>query len=579
MKMPPRKENGPKNRRRSSPATTEACRTSMLAIDDCGTIVAASHAFQQYSGFASGELSGMGIGAFLGEEAESELLTLLSGSLQREYCRFLPVSRKKGRPASFVVCGITLPQPAPATYLLTITDTSAEKTLQATLRKSRKELQEAISARDREIREFTSSLIETNVDLRREIRENQLAAELLRQSEARFRNLTETTSDFIWEIDREWRYTYASPKISKLLGYRPEELIGKQFLMLQDPAMSARFTKEIVQCPDMIQGFSGWQYRCLHREGRTVIVESSAEPIIGQKGKIIGFRGIDRDNTERVTYENRLMEAKEIAESADRAKSEFLANMSHELRTPLHAILSFARHGTKKIGIGTREDLLKYFQQIESSANRLLPLINSVLDLAKLEARKMPYDIVHDSILPEIELAVDEIIHLAAQKKVEIAIERAYGQAPVYFDRAAVGNIIRNLLSNAVKFCRDNSTITIAFAITTDNYHRQVLRTTVANTGIPIPENELESIFDKFVQSSRTKTGAGGTGLGLAICRQIMIDLHGMIWAENGEDGRALFHFTLPITKKPGKIGQILLDRGLVTREDLEDALLDQKGI
>ncbi len=543
----------------------------MLVIDARGTILAASSALHQYTGYDSDELSGTPIGTLLGQEAEEELLTILATDLPPEYCRSLPVRRKKGRPAPFLVNGVTLPQDTSATYLLTFTDTSTETALQSTLKKSRKELQQAISDRDREIREFTASLIETNVDLRREIRENQLAAELLRQSEARFRNLTETTSDFIWEIDRDWRYTYASPKIFKLLGYHPEELLGQQFLMLRDQAMSARFTREIEHWPDAVQGFYGWQYRCNHREGRTVVIESSAEPIIGPRGNLVGFRGIDRDNTERVTYENRLREAKELAESADRAKSEFLANMSHELRTPLHAILSFARHGAKKTGTGTREDLLGYFQQIESSANRLLPLINSVLDLAKLEARKMSFTLIHDSILPEVELAVDEIVHLAAQKKVEVTIEKASGQTPVHFDRPAVGTIIRNLLSNAVKFCCDNSIITISFAVIRNECGRQFLRTTVANTGLPIPENELEAIFDKFVQSSLTKTGAGGTGLGLAICRQLLIDLHGRIWVENGNHGRALFHFTLPITQESEKTVQVPLRQAEIIKKTLLD--------
>lgn len=529
----------------------------MLAIDARGVILAASQSFHRLSCYGPEELPGMPVGALLGEEAAKELLTLMAGPPPVEYGRSLPVRRKKGLPATVLVTGMAMPPATGAVCLLAFTDTSGEAALQATLRKNRKELQQAISDRDREIREFTASLIETNVDLRREIRENQLAAELLRQSEARFRNLTETTSDFIWEIDREWRYTYASPKIFKLLGYRPEELLGQRFLMLQDQPMSARFAREIEHCPDTVQGFSGWQYRCRHRDGREVVVESSAEPIIGPKGKLIGFRGIDRDNTERVTYENRLREAKEQAESADRAKSEFLANMSHELRTPLHAVLSFARHGAKKTG--SREDLLGYFQQIESSANRLLPLINSVLDLAKLEARKMTYTLVHGSILPEVELAVDEIVHLAAQKKVDIVIDRTSGQTPVYFDRPAVGNIIRNLLANASKFCCESSTITISFAVIRDAFGRQLLRTTVANSGMPIPEDELEAIFEKFVQSSLTKTGAGGTGLGLAICRQLLIDLHGRIWAENGSQGRTLFHFTLPLTREAQTAAEIPL--------------------
>ena len=559
--------------------SAKQCPTGLLVTDGQGTILATSTCFQRYSGFSAGELTGMHIDELIGAQEEARLLQDLAGKRLPDHCSRTAVRKKRGKPEQCFVCGMVISLDDTLLHLLSVTDTRTEKALQSALKKSHRELQQAIIDRDREIREFTASLIETNVQLRREIRENHLAAELLRQSEARFRNLTETTSDFIWEIDKEGLYTYASPKIFKLLGYQPEELIGRRFLMLQDQTMHARFVNEIEQCPGSAQGFSSWHYRCRHRDGRTIVIESSGEPIIAAKGAIVGFRGIDRDITERVTYENTLMQAKEIAESADRAKSEFLANMSHELRTPLHAILSFAKHGVKKINTSSRDDLLKFFLQIESSANRLLPLINSLLDLAKLEARKMDYDIRHDSILPDIEAAAHEFIHLAEQKKVRIDIDRQSGTTQVFFDRASLGNIIRNLLSNAVKFCFDNSIITISFVVIEDHHGRPVLRTTVANTGVAIPDNELEAIFDKFVQSSRTRTGAGGTGLGLAICRQILFDLHGRIWAENSRDGRTLVHFTLPTTRKSGKIGQILIDRGLVTKKDLENALLDQERL
>jgi PAS domain S-box-containing protein len=575
--MSVKKQHSSTGRRRANSDPPAQCPTGLLVIDRQGTVLTTSTCFQDYSGFAASELVGMHIDELIGPQERARLLQNLADSRLPDCCSRITVRKKRGKSEQCFVCGMVISVGDTLLHLLSVTNTRTEKALQSTLKKSHKELQQAILDRDREIREFTASLIETNVELRREIREHHLAAELLRQSEARFRNLTEATSDFIWEINKDGLYTYASPKIFKLLGYQPEELIGKRFLMLQDPAMTARFVREIEQCPDAVQGFSNWHYRCRHRDGRTIVIESSGEPIIAAKGAIVGFRGIDRDITERVTYENTLRQAKEIAESADRAKSEFLANMSHELRTPLHAILSFAKHGVKKISTCSREDLLKFFLQIESSANRLLPLINSLLDLAKLEARKMDYDIRHDSILPDVEAAVNEIVHLAEQKKVRIDIDRQSGLTMVFFDQAALGNIIRNLLSNAVKFCIDNSIITISFAVTEDHYNRPVLRTTVANTGIAIPDNELESIFDKFVQSSRTRTGAGGTGLGLAICRQVLFDLHGRIWAENSQDGRTLFHFTLPITRKPGRIGQILIDRGLVTRKDLEEALLDQE--
>ncbi len=110
-------------------------------------------------------------------------------------------------------------------------------------------------------------------------------------------------------------------------------------------------------------GFSKIEYNHTRADGIMVTVESSGEPIFSKRGQLVGFRGIDRDVTERRIYETELKQAKESAELANLAKSEFLANMSHELRTPLHAILSFAKYGEKRIESASRKELQRFFNQ------------------------------------------------------------------------------------------------------------------------------------------------------------------------------------------------------------------------
>lgn len=550
---------------------------SILIIDNAAIIQSCNAAFIKTSGFARGTLIGTSFFDLLADEIPAKQKIRQQFEEPVDSCGTITLKGKKGIVGRFACSCFVLPQARNSLRLLALSDINILENLTQSLEDSRAQLEKTIAGQDKKLHEYTSSLIETNVDLRKKIREHQLAAELLKISETRFRDLTETTSDFIWEIDRDGRYTYASPKISKLLGYQPDELLGEPFLLLRSPELASRFIRDIELGPELEKGFSNWHYSCLHKDGREIIIESSGEPIILKKKEIVGYRGIDRDITERTNYENNLRRAKELAESANRAKSEFLANMSHELRTPLHAILSFSKYGEKKINTAATEDLLKYFQQIETSAKRLLPLINSLLDLSKLEAGKMNYDIIHGQILPEIEAAVDEINPLAIQKNVQIVVDREQAATKVYFDKNRLAHVVRNILSNAVKFCDPHSCIVVSFAILPGNKNKNIFRTTIANTGIGIPENELETIFDKFAQSSKTKTGAGGTGLGLAICRQILLDLRGRIWAENGDNSRTLFHFTLPTTPKNERIGQILINKGLVSREDLEKALLDQE--
>lgn len=427
-----------------------------------------------------------------------------------------------------------------------------------------------------ELHETTQSLIDTNVVLRKEIRDHQLALKALKESESRFRNLTETTSDFIWEIDREGNYTYASPKSLHILGYPPEQLINRKSLLFRDDENSKKFARNLKYPDAEIEGFQGWEYTFIHKNGHTVIMESSGEPIFKVSGELIGFRGIDRDITERVQYEEQLKLAKYSAEKANEAKSEFLANMSHELRTPLHAILSYSHYGEKKLETASKTDLQHYFYQISKSAKRLFPLIDSLLDLSKLEAGKMQYNLCCEDLREEFIPVISEFQHLADRKNISFLIISPTFTPVACFDKQRTGQVIRNVLSNALKFGENGTVITIAFLNTIDKSGNTMLCTTITNKGTEIPDNELDSIFDKFVQSSKTRTGAGGTGLGLSICKKIINDLHGEIWAENGEDQTTRFHFTLPVTPPATKIGQILLQKGLVSQEELEIALRQQ---
>lgn len=438
------------------------------------------------------------------------------------------------------------------------------------------EMKEIRHPREKELEEATASLIETNVALRKEIRDRQNILEALRESEKRFRDLTETTSDFIWEIDAGGLYTYASPKSVKLLGVAPEQILGTLFLPWRQLSSSDTSWRSRVIENKLQIGFHNVEYNYVRQDGEELTIESSGEPIFNKRNEFAGFRGIDRDVTERHIYEKELKMAKELAESANLAKSEFLANMSHELRTPLHAILSFASYGEKRIETAERNELLHFFRQIATSGRRLLPLINSLLDLAKLEAGKMNYVFKNHDLLAEIRSVISEILPLAEKKSLKMQVIPAEIPTNAFFDQDSIGQVIRNILSNGVKFSEPDTTISVAFAHQIEVHNRTLLLTTISNHGVGIPTNELAAIFDKFAQSSKTKTGAGGTGLGLAICKQIIEDHRGKIWASMGTDGSTRFHFTLPTRARSERLGQILINKGLVSREALEDALKDQ---
>jgi signal transduction histidine kinase len=228
-------------------------------------------------------------------------------------------------------------------------------------------------------------------------------------------------------------------------------------------------------------------------------------------------------------------------EKANQAKSEFLANMSHEIRTPMHGILSFSRFGLQKIDTADKEKLKSYFSEINESGSRLMNLLNDLLDLSRLEAGKVVYDF-RELDLAEISSALAaEMRAFAEEKGLTIQIKNPTAPLIGLMDRDKIMQVVRNLTSNAIKFSSPGNVV--QFILEQTEAHVSFC---VINRGVGIPASELETVFDKFIQSSKTRTGAGGTGLGLSISKEIVQQHHGRIWAESNPDGETKFTFEIP---------------------------------
>jgi len=187
-----------------------------------------------------------------------------------------------------------------------------------------------------------------------------------------------------------------------------------------------------------------------------------------------------------------------------------------------------------------------------------MSLINNLLDLSKLEAGKEEFRMEPADILEIAKEAVLELQPIFNEKSLNAEVSNEDLRTIVRCDNYKIGQVIRNLLSNAIKFSPENGTVGILFkesSVLIDNKPIPALKITIRDQGVGIPDGELDFVFDKFSQSSRTKTGAGGTGLGLAICQQIIRAHNGRIWAENNPEGGTAFCFELP---------ELLTDRELI---------------
>jgi PAS domain S-box-containing protein len=241
----------------------------------------------------------------------------------------------------------------------------------------------------------------------------------------------------------------------------------------------------------------------------------------------------------------KLQEANIFAETANREKSEFLANMSHELRTPMQGVIGFTKLAITKIHSSSRLKLLDYLENIYSSSKRLLSLLNDLLDLSKLEAGKATYSFSEHDFSLLIQLVINELNAVIREKTIRINFNRPTTKILISVDKEKMMQVIRNLIVNAINFSDPESEIFLEL-----KHLNGALHFSVVDKGIGIPPDELLTIFDKFIQSSFSKTGAGGTGLGLTICSEI-VNLHnGKIWAENNEKHGASFHIILPYQRE-----------------------------
>jgi two-component system, NarL family, sensor histidine kinase BarA len=256
-----------------------------------------------------------------------------------------------------------------------------------------------------------------------------------------------------------------------------------------------------------------------------------------------GELNAERTRLQQVNGE--LNAAKEQADMANQAKTSLLMNMSHEFRTPMHAILNYTSMGLKKLPASEPEKLKKYLTNIQISGLRLLELLNALLDLARLESGKFELKLARGDVIQIIRQSQAELGSLIENKQLELRILCRSRNASGVFDKERLMQVFINLLSNAIKFSPKGGVIDVTVGDGFLPENGPAFHCVVSDEGVGIPQGELETIFLKFEQSSKT-CGAGGSGLGLAICREIVHLHRGAIWAATAPSGGAAIHLLIP---------------------------------
>jgi PAS domain S-box-containing protein len=319
-----------------------------------------------------------------------------------------------------------------------------------------------------------------------------------------------------------------------LTGYARAELIGQKTNVIR-AGVTPKET--FVQMWGDLNSKGRWVGELINRrkEGELWWSYISITKIVDSLGNPAAYVGIARDITERKHMEEQLREI-------DRLKSEFIATVSHELRTPMTAIkgaLGLALGGAAGPLIAEMRELLTI---AHNNSDRLILLINDILDLSRIEAGKLSLRLAPIDIIAVVRRSVLELAPLAGQKAIDVVLELADPLPVAIADADRVGQVLVNLLSNAIKFSDPGKRVSVRVA-----RHERGLAVRVIDRGVGIPADYQAHIFDRFyrVDNSASRR-TGGTGLGLAICRALVTEMGGRIWVESEPGVGSTFSFSLP---------------------------------
>ena len=381
------------------------------------------------------------------------------------------------------------------------------------------------------------------------------AKEKAEESEEKYRALYNNAPLSYQSLDEDGCIKDVNPTWLATMGYERDEVLGDWFGNYLHPDYVEHFRKNFPEFKK--RGFISDVQFIMKKKERSFI-HVSYEGCIGYTpdGKFKQTYCVFKDITEQRALENHLIKAKEKAEQSDQLKSAFLANMSHEIRTPMNGILGFSNLLKNPKLSGEKQQ--KYIQIIEKSGTRMLNIIDDLVSISKIESGITEAFISETNINEQIDYVHDLLKLSAAEKKIRFTFEKGLpdNTSIIETDKEKFTGILSNLVKNAIKFTEEGS---LEFGYVLKNNGSlgtsPFLEFYVKDTGIGIPADKQEVIFDRFMQADISdKMARQGTGLGLAISKAYVAMLGGNIWLESEEGKGSTFYFTIPYRLEPERL-------------------------
>lgn len=374
-----------------------------------------------------------------------------------------------------------------------------------------------------------------------------------------------SSPDLIWYKDAQGKFLAVNPRFAAVAGTEEKYIVNHTV----DEILSPDFASAFKENDQMAVAGGAPMYteeKITFADGHTEIVDSVRTPIFDSKGLLVGILGVSRDVSGRVTVENELrdtqLELKKAVRAANKAnesKSEFLARMSHEIRTPMNAIIGMTNIAKRKLETNAcnKDEVQSHVCQIEVSSQHLLGLINDILDISKIEAGKIELSEETFDLMKLVD-SVAAIMKPRCQEK-KLAFDIFVGQFDKKMfvsDPLRLRQVLINLLGNAVKFTPEQGRVEFHIAQKERADNQTLISFSVADTGIGITEQAMETLFTPFEQGGNEITRQyGGTGLGLSISRNIVNILGGDIAVTSKKNEGSTFSFDLWLKEATSDVG------------------------